>query len=147
MATTYAEPYSVVGQDGNAVLVDDQSLRVNIRTEFDQAVLDGRGFAWASQTYNPAAHDTILGVENNSQTHVLKIHKILISSDTASAIQVFIASGKTMAGTAVTGVNLNRTSGRVAEGWATAKADETGNTEQALNNDPVPVSKGSVGVG
>ena len=81
------------------------------------------------QTYDPDAHDTLLGVTNDSVTSLLKIHQIIISSDTASAIQVFLTSGVTEAGTAVPGVNLNRGSGRTAE--ARAFADETGNGAQA----------------
>jgi hypothetical protein len=125
----YAEPHAIVGQNGSGVYVEDSGMRTNTRSDFDQAVIDGRAFSWMSQTYDPDAHDTILGVENNSTTHVLKIHKVFVWSDTASAIQVFTISGKTMTGTAVPGTNLNRASGRIAE--ATAKADETGNAEQA----------------
>ncbi len=82
-----------------------------------------------SQTYDPDAHDTILGVQNDDPNRDLYIERIIVSSDTASQIRVFGASGVTMAGTAVTGVNLSRSSGRVA--LATAKCDETGNGEQA----------------
>ncbi len=128
MSVNFAEAHAVVGQDGKGVYVDDNAARVNILTEFDQAVIDGRAFSWIGQTYDPDAHDTLLGVANNSRTHVLKVQKIIISSDTASAIQVFAISGVTLAGTAVPGTNLNRSSARVAD--ATAKADETGQNAQ-----------------
>jgi hypothetical protein len=127
--TDFAQSMSIIGSSGSAVDVRDNAVCVDLRDEFDQAVRDGRAFAFASTTYDPDAHDTILGVQNDSATHVLKIKRVVATSDTASLIQVFCASGVTMAGTAVTGVNLNRSSNRVAE--ATAKADETGNTEQA----------------
>jgi hypothetical protein len=124
----YAESMSIVGSGGSAVAVRDNAACVDIRSEFDQAVRDGRAFSFASVTYDPDAHDTILGVQNDSKTHLLKIKRIVATSDTASLIQVFCASGVTMDGTAVTGVNLNRASNRTAE--ATAKCDETGNSEQ-----------------
>ena len=120
---------NIIGSTGSAANVTDGALRINPRSAFDQAVLDGRAFSFASVTYDPDALDTILGVQNDSTTHLLKITRIIATSDTASQIQVFTGSGVTMAGTAVTGVNLNRNSNRVAE--ATAKADETGNGAQA----------------
>jgi len=123
------EILGIVGASGRSAEVDDGGLRVNPRTAFEQAVIDGRAFSWASLTYDPEAHDTILGVENNSPTELLHMHQLIFTSDTASMIHVFTASGDDMTGTAVTGVNLNRASGRVAN--ATAKANETGNAEQA----------------
>ncbi len=121
---------AIVGPNGQTVLVDDGRARINPRTDFEQALLDGRAFSWAALNKDAdAAHDTILGLENNSPTDVLKIHKLIVSHDAASQIQVFTASAITMAGTtAVVGQNLNRASGRVAQ--ATAYTDETGNTEQ-----------------
>lgn len=129
MSANFAEAHNIIGTGGSAVFVSDGGARVNQRTEFDQAVLDGRAFSWPSQTYDPDANDTIIGVENNSATHVLKIQKIVFTSDTASLIQVFTINAVTMAGTAIVGANFNRASGRVAD--ATAKTDETGNSEQA----------------
>ncbi len=123
--------HGIVGASGRAAEVDDGGLRVNPRTAFEQAVLDGRAFAWAGLDENPSAHDTLLGLENNSPTHVLKIHKIYVGSDTASQIQIFKMSGVTIGttdGAAVVGANLNQASGRVAQ--ATASSDETGQDAQ-----------------
>ena len=121
--------HGIAGASGQTALVKDGGLQVNPRTDFEQAVLDGRAFAWAGLTKDATAHDTVLGLENNSSTDVLKIHKMIITSDLAGQAQVFTTSGITMAGTtAVVGVNLNRASGRAAN--ATAYTDETGNTEQ-----------------
>lgn len=121
--------FGIAGASGQVALVKDGGLQVNPRTEFEQAVLDGRAFSWASLTKDATAHDTVLGLKNNSPTDVLKIHKMIVTTDNGSQIQVFTAAGITMAGTtAVVGVNLNRSSGRAAN--ATAFTDETGNTEQ-----------------
>ena len=129
MSANFAEAQSVIGANGSPVFVTSGGAYVNTRTEFDQAVIDGRAFSFASLTYDPDAHDTIFGIENNSTTHLLKIQKLIITSDAASLIQIFVTSGVTMTGTAIVGVNLNRTSGRTA-GDVTAIADETDNGEQ-----------------
>ena len=125
------EIHGIVGSSGRAAEVDDGGLRVNPRTAFEQAVIDGRAFAWAGLTEDATAHDTLLALENNSPTDVLKIHKLIVTTDNTSQIQVFTASGVTPAttdGAAVVGVNLNRASGRSAN--ATCYTDDTGNTEQ-----------------
>ena len=115
--------------DAQIAQVDNNALRTRQHNEWEQALADGRAFAWQNATYNYTGLDTILGVENNSPTRDLKIKKIFATGSTATEFIVFTISGKTMAGTAVTGVGLNRNSNNVAE--ATAKGDETGNTEQA----------------
>lgn len=126
----YAQATNIVGTSGSTVLVKGNAACVNLRSEFDQAVLDGRAYSWAGLTYDPDAHDTIIAVENNDYDHLLKIKQIIITSDAASLIQIFAASAVTMTVTgAVVGVNLNRGSGRLA--LATGGWDETGNGEQA----------------
>ena len=92
MTLPYAEATRIVGSGSDAVDVADNAAYVNERSEFDQAVLDGRAYSWASLTYDPDAHDTILAVENNSSDYHLKIHKVIASSDTASQAQVFCSS-------------------------------------------------------
>ena len=127
--SNYAEQTNLVGSSGEMVDVIDDAALVDPKSAFDVAVAEGRAFTFASLTYNPAAHDTILGVKNEDPDMDFYVQTIVASSDTASQIQVFEAADPTMAGTAVTGSNLNRASGRIAK--ATAKADETGNGEQA----------------
>ena len=129
MATNYSEGLVIRGPDGYAANVTDNGLIVSPQSRFDAANAEGRAFSWASLTYDPDAHDTILAIENNSSEVDVYIRELLFTSDTASMIQVFFSSGVTMAGTAVTGVCLNRNFNTVAP--TTAKADETGNGEQA----------------
>lgn len=125
----YAQAQNLVGPSGQQVdVVETNCALLRERSPFDQAVLDGRAYAFASVTYDPDAHDTILGVLNEDTERDFHVQTILFASDTASQIQIFEAAAPTMAGTAVVGVNLNRASGRVAK--ATAKCDETGNGEQ-----------------
>jgi hypothetical protein len=105
--------------------VENGALKARRYGEWEKAVADGRAFSWSNATYDYTAKDTILAVENNSATHDLKIERIIITGSTATQFVVHAASGVTMAGTAVTGVNLNRNSGLAAD--ATAIGDETGN--------------------
>lgn len=114
--------------DAEIANVDNHALRSRQYNAWDHAVASGLAFSWQNATYDYDANDTILGVENNSATRDLRIHKVFATGSTATQFVVFAASGKTLAGTAVTGVNLNRNSSNVAD--ATAKADETGQTEQ-----------------
>ena len=93
------------------------------------SVVDGQAYSWTNATYNYDAADTILAVQNTSTTHNLHIDQIWCHGDTTTRVIVHATSedGFTIAGTTVTGVNLNRASSNTAA--ATAKADETGNTQ------------------
>lgn len=131
---SYAESTYIRGPDGSVTEVDDARLRVNPKTEFQQAVEDGRAYSWAALNKDPDAGDTIFGLENNSTDHLLCIEKIIISITVAggSVCPVFTAKGVTMAGTtSVDGVNLNRDSGSSAVPISTAYTDEIGNGEAA----------------
>jgi len=100
-----------------------------------------RAYTW-SHSYNSGAGDTILWLKNTSTTKNLIIEKIVLSSDTTTHFIVhFPSETATPAGTAVTGVNLNRSSNNTAD--AVAYGDETGNTQGdvmaqgiILNNTP-----------
>lgn len=122
-----SETLTLIGPSGESVAVNANALSVRPKSDFDKAVEDGYAYSWSALTYDMAAKDTILGVENNSATMDLHIQEIHIQSDTATQFIVHTESGLTMAGTnAVTGVNLNRNSNLTAP--ATAYDDETGNT-------------------
>lgn len=117
--------------DGSIAEVDDSALRVRPYSELEAAIAAGDAYSWVNTTYNPDAADTILDVQNDSASRDLIIKKLWINSDTASEFVVHTSNGVTMAGTAVTGVNLNRGSANIAP--ATAKADETGNGQAAAS--------------
>ena len=108
--------------------VVNNALRVQPYGEWEKALADGYAYSFNNATYNYTAKDTIIGVENNSSIYDLKIKRIIITGDTATQFIVHTASGVTMAGTAITAVNLNRNSSLVATSLATAKGDETGNS-------------------
>ena len=95
----------------------------------ESSIVDGQAYSWTNATYNYDAADTILAVQNTSTTHNLHVDQIWCHGDTTTRVIVHATSedGFTIAGTTVTGVNLNRASSNTAA--ATAKADETGNTQ------------------
>ena len=131
---SFAESTYIRGIDGGVAAVDDNRLRVNVKTEFDIAVENGLAFSWSGLEGAQDIGDTLLALENNSSTHLLCIEKIIISiiAVGGGVCPVFTARGVTMAGTAlVAGVNLNRSSGRTATGMATCYTEETGNGEAA----------------
>jgi hypothetical protein len=84
-----------------------------------------RAYSWTS-SYNYDANDTILLLKNTSSTKNLIIDAALLSSDTTTQFISHYPSGTTLAGTEVTGVNLNRTSNLTAE--VSCYQDETGNS-------------------
>ena len=116
-----------MGLTGRSLSLPEYSTQKNHL--LDSSVVDGLAFSWSNATYNYDAADTILAVQNTSTTHNLHIDQIWCHGDTTTRVVVHATSenGFTMAGTSVTGVNLNRSSSNVA--GATAKADETGNTQ------------------
>lgn len=114
------------GSTGQLAATIDNCLQVRLMSEFEQAVRNGLAFSWSNLTYDPAAIDTILAVENNSATYDLCIEKIILSSDTSSQMVVHAASGVALSGTAIVGTNLNRNSANTAP--ATAVANEVSNT-------------------
>lgn len=92
---------------------------------------DADSYSWTAVTENLPANGTALLVANDSTTKFLYIYSIYVWSDVATAIHIHVPSYVTPAGTATVGVNLNRTSGKLAE--ATAKANETANVFAQAN--------------
>ena len=114
---------------GDLAYVDDHRVAVTSRENPRIAYAskdNGLAFSW-SHSYDHDAADTILLVSNSSTTMDLYIHTISIGADTATEFTVHLPTYPTLAGTAVTGVNFNRTSGKTAS--AEAYGDETGNTQ------------------
>jgi len=91
-----------------------------------QSEQHGAAYTW-THDYNYDAADTILWLRNDSTTQNLLIDKIVMASNVATQVTIHSPTGTTAAGTEIIGVNLNRQSGNVA--LATAKGDETGNTQ------------------
>jgi len=120
----------IIGGSGNRQEVDDEKRAlVDARSDFQRAADRGDAFVWAMEDYTQAATDTILLVRNDNSAKKLHITEVRIAQgNTKIEIEIHrVIAAFTAAGTAVVGVNLNGTSGKTAE--ATAKADETGNTQ------------------
>ena len=122
----------VDGRSGDAAGVSiNNRLNVSARSAaraYYNARFDGQAYTWSNVSYDYTAADTILGVKNTSATLKLHVHGLWLYGDTATLVQIHRPTADvTMAGTAVTAVNLNGASSNVAD--ATAKGDETGNTQ------------------
>ena len=88
-------------------------------------------YSWTAVSYDYAAADTVLLVCNNSTTQNLYITKVYVWADVPTQFKIHTPAYPTLSGTAVVGLNYNRTSGKLAN--ATALANETGNTFVAAN--------------
>lgn len=117
---------NVSGKKGDAHLLTE-AIDIDFIAHNSQE--DELTFAWISDFYNYCAADTILLVQNTDSDRALKIHKMTTWTDTSSRLTVHTtdSASLTPAGTTVTGVNLNRTSGKTA--LATAIRDETANVQ------------------
>jgi len=100
-----------------------------------------QAYVWDFPGYDYDAADTVMFIRNDSSSD-LHIHHIYLYCDTASKVQVHAPASPTAAGTAVTGVNLNLKSGNVAE--ATAKQDETGNTQGTILHSEYVAANGAL---
>jgi len=118
------------GQNFDAQVNDDNQLVVKAIIESEAAFVSGQkgqAFVWASQTYSAAQDDTILLVKNTSGTEELHIEAIWLSANADTRVLIHLpTTNVTVAGTTITGVNLNTGSSNVAE--AEAARDETGNS-------------------
>ena len=121
----------VIGTTGVIAEVNDDkqlTTRAVSVSALHEASLSGQAFAWNAVSADIDAGDTALLVQNTSSSKKLVIEKIYVYSDVATAVDVHLVTASfTIAGTAVTGVCLNKANPTVAP--ATAKADETGNTQ------------------
>jgi len=121
----------IAGRTGNILnVVSKGRLPVQASGESEFAAsswIDGDAYCWATATADIAATETAILLCNNSTTKHLHIVKAYMYSDVPTQLQWHFPAYPTLAGTAITGVNLNRTSKNVAP--ASCYADETGNTQ------------------
>ena len=119
---------------GKAVSVTSLSeLKViaSVEEEFKRISEEsGEAFVWHNATYDYIAADTVLLVQNVHASKKLHIWKIHLHGDTETEVQIHVPTVSfTIAGTAVVGQGLNRALDKDATAYATAKANETGNTQ------------------
>jgi hypothetical protein len=91
--------------------------------------MTGEAFSWTAATADLAAADTALLVANIHSTKKLYVTKLYVYSDVPTRIQINLPAYPTLAGTAVTGICLNRAKALDVAAYALAYADETGNTQ------------------
>lgn len=120
----------ITGNTYTAEVTSDSQLKtyaVSIPA-IQAASMKGKAFAWNAISANIDTGDTALAVRNDSTTELLVIEKLYVWCDVEAQFDVhLITASYTSAGTAVTGVCLNKSTPTVAT--ATAHADETGNTQ------------------
>ena len=118
--------------NGYAAKVDEHNrlhTKASLETALSHASSQhGLAFSWNAVSADIAGGETALLVCNDDPNKYLHIDSIYCWSDVPTAIDIHFPAHATWAGTAITGVNLNRTSGIVA--LATAIADETGQPTQ-----------------
>ncbi len=100
-----------------------------VESAFEKHSRQGHSYAWANVGYDMTAADTILALRNTSPTRNLHVTRVTMSTGIAGYAQHHVTQGSAaLAGTVVTGTNLNFASGNVAE--ADAREDETTNSSQ-----------------
>ena len=100
-----------------------------IQSELEHHSRLGQSYIWSNVGYDMTAADTILALRNTSPTRNLHITKVTMQAGILGFAQHHVTDGSAaLAGTVVTGYNLNRQSGNVAE--ADAREDETTNSSQ-----------------
>jgi hypothetical protein len=91
----------------------------------------GKAYSWTAVTADINAGDTAILLCNDDPDEVLIIDWIYVWCDVATQLKIHVPAYGAWSGTAVTGVNLNRTSANIA--LATCKADEITNAFAAAN--------------
>ena len=92
---------------------------------------DGLAFSWTAVSADIDTGDTAILVCNTDPEKVLVISSVYLWTDVAAQFKVHVPAFVAFDGTAIVGVNLNRTSSKIA--LATAKADDEQNTFVAAN--------------
>jgi hypothetical protein len=116
------------GTGYKAEVTNDNFLRTYSQMETEMSHTSehhGGAYVWtASKDIN--ATDSIIWLRNDSTTQNLVIECFHVSSDAAGSWFAYCPPGTTADGDTITGVNTNRSSGKVA--LATCRQDATGTT-------------------
>lgn len=127
---------TVIIGDGKGSAGGNWSMRDNrgqvdadIHTALEEHSEKGDAYVWHAVSYSFTGADTLMAIRNIHPTKLLHIEKVIIACQAATQAQFHITEGSAaLAGTVVTGFNLNRASGNVAQ--ADARVDETTNSAQ-----------------
>ncbi|MCP4262808.1 MAG: hypothetical protein GY774_35665 [Planctomycetes bacterium] len=116
------------GNSYRVEVTDHNMMRTYAMVESEishQSEVHEKAYSWTASK-DIDATDCIIWLRNDSTTEDLIIQTIAISNDTAGTWFIYSPTGTTADGDTITGVNLNRGSGKLAE--ATCRADATGTT-------------------
>lgn len=116
----------LIGNSGNTAQVDKNNrLLVDAPTGIAQASRLGDAYAWNAVSANIDTTDNMILVANTSSSRLLVISYCVFEGDIVGQMDFKLAevAGLTLAGTGITGVNLNRALNKTAP--ALAFADET----------------------
>ena len=105
------------GQGFKAKVDDENRIRVKAVTEnhFEHSSeVEETAYIWTA-TADWGADKNALWLRNDSTHALLSIKSIIVSPAAACQIEIGVGTGNTVAGSTVTGTNMNRGSGKVAE--------------------------------
>lgn len=101
----------IKGPNGQYVKVTDENmLRVCAQIEYEVSHVSeahGQAYVWTA-TADWGADKNALWLRNDSLTDNLVIEQIIATMGAAAVVEIWVGSGNTAAGTAVTGICLNR---------------------------------------
>jgi hypothetical protein len=127
----------IEGGTGNGYKVKvDEYNRLWVRATAESAlhhesVEHGNAYAWTAVSADIDTGDTAILVCNDDPDKRLIIDHIFLWTDVAAQFKIHVPAYAAFDGTAIVGVNLNRTSNKIA--LATAKADDAQNAFVAAN--------------
>ena len=118
------------GIGGNWEMKDSRGqVDADVHSALEEHSEKGDAYVWHALTYSYSGADTLMGIRNTHPSKLLHIDKLIVSSQVATQIQLHVTEGSAaLAGTAVTGYNMNSAAGNVAQ--ADARVDETTNSAQ-----------------
>ena len=118
------------GQGGNWHIQNNRGqIDADIHTALEEHSEKGDAYVWHAVSYSFSNADTLMSIRNIHPEKLLHIGNVIISVQAATQAQFHITTGSAaLAGTVVTGFNLNRSVGNVAQ--ADARVDETTNSAQ-----------------
>ena len=103
---------------GKQAKVDDQNRIATIATVTPRissvSMNHGEAYVWTAYV-DWGADKNALWLRNDSNSMRLFIDRISVTPAAAAVVEVWVGNGNTVGGTVVTGVNLNRASGKTAD--------------------------------
>ena len=116
---------NIVGSKNTADVTNNEELKVYNPSSIHKASLLGDAYAWTAVSANLATTDCLILVANTAVDRLLIINKVIFEGDIVGTMTLKISdvTGLTLAGTAITGVNLRSDSAKSAP--ATSFSAET----------------------